>query len=231
MPGNWLSLREVSEILGIHPSTVRNWADQGVLPVHRTQGGHRRFQRAEMELWMQAQRMHKPEDSEGIIQNALSFARFQISEAHLEQQRWYQKIDQTGRAAYRKSGRILVQGLIRSQALDDNAARAEARVIGVDYASNGRRFGLTMLEAVQAFLFFRDVLQEAAYHAYESAAIQSPYAWGDMFRNISVFTDRILLTLIETYQAYDKNGQSNGNGASGQRENVQNLEAGSNRPA
>ena len=83
-------------------------------------------------------------------------------------------------------------------------------MIGVDYASNGRRFGLTILEAVQAFLFFRDVMQEAAYHAYESAAIQSPYAWGDMFRNLNGYTDRILITIIETYQAYERaeNGQA-----------------------
>lgn len=209
MPGNWLTLTEVSEILGIHPSTVRNWADQGVLPVHRTQGGHRRFMRSEMDLWMQAQRVNKPEESEGMIQNALSFARIQISEAHLEKQRWYQKIDPAGRASYRKSGRMLVQGLIKSQVLDEKAAAAESRVIGVDYASNGRRFGLTILEAVQAFLFFRDVLQEAAYHAYESAAIQSPYAWGDMFRNMNAYTDRILVTIIETYQAYERNEAKN----------------------
>jgi excisionase family DNA binding protein len=204
MPGNWLTLTEVSELLGIHPSTVRNWADQGVLPVHRTQGGHRRFMRSELELWMQAQRVHQPEKSEGMIQNALSYARFQISEAHLEEQRWYQKIDQAGRASYRRSGRRLVQGLIRSQALDAEAAEAEARGVGVDYANNGLRFGLTMLEAVQAFLFFREVMQEAAYHAYESAAIQSPYAWGDMFRDINRYTDRILVTIIETYEAYGK---------------------------
>ena len=216
MPGNWLTLSEVSEILGIHPSTVRNWADQGILPVHRTQGGHRRFMRTEMDLWMQAQRVNKPESSDGMIQNALSFARIQISEAHLEKQRWYQKIDNAGRASYRKSGRILVQGLVKSQVLDENAAAAEARVIGVDYASNGRRFGLTILEAVQAFLFFRDILQEAAYHAYESAAIQSPYAWGDMFRNMNAYTDRILLTIIETYQAYERAE----NGKQEQKENA-----------
>jgi len=210
MPGNWLTLTEVSELLGIHPSTVRNWADQGVLPVHRTQGGHRRFMRNEINLWMQAQRVNKPEESEGLIQNALSFARIQISEAHLEQQRWYQKIDNAGRASYRRSGRTLVQGLIRSQVLDANAAEAEARVVGVDYASNGRRFGLTTLEAVQAFLFFRNVLQEAAYHAYESAAIQSPYAWGDMFRDLNRYTDRILVTIIETYEAYQR-GKNNNN--------------------
>jgi excisionase family DNA binding protein len=210
MPGNWLTLTEVAKLLGIHPSTVRNWADQGVLPVHRTQGGHRRFLRSEIDLWMQSQRVHKPQESEGMIQNALSFARIQISEAHLEKQRWYQKIDNAGRASYRKSGRLLVQGLIRAQVLDEDAADAEARVVGVDYASNGRRFGLTTLEAVQAFLFFRNVMQEAAYHAYESAAIQSPYAWGDMFRDINRFTDKILVTIIETYQAYERGEKGNG---------------------
>ena len=214
MPGNWLTLTEVSEMLGIHPSTVRNWADQGVLPVHRTQGGHRRFMRNEINLWMQAQRVNKPEGSEGMIQNALSFARIQISEAHLEGQRWYQKIDEAGRASYRRSGRTLVQGLIRSQVLDEKAAEAEARVVGVDYAQNGRRFGLTTLEAVQAFLFFRNILQEAAYHAYESAAIQSPYAWGDMFRDINRYTDRILVTIIETYQAFERGEKLNGNSGS-----------------
>jgi excisionase family DNA binding protein len=209
MPGNWLSLKEVSEILGVHPSTVRNWANQGVLPVHRTQGGHRRFQRSELELWIQSQRVNSTDEANSLFQNALSFARFQISEAHLEKQSWYHKIDEIGRSSYRRSGRVLVQGLIKSQVLDENAAKAEARVIGVDYASNGRRFGLTILESVQAFLFFRNVLQEAAYHAYESAAIQSPYAWGDMFRNINSFTDLILLTLIETYETLEngKNGQ------------------------
>lgn len=210
MPGNWLSLKEVATILGVHPSTVRNWADQGVLPVHRTQGGHRRFQRSELDLWLQSQRMNTPEESNGMIQNALSFARIQITEAHLEKQRWYQKIDPGGRASYRKSGRSLVQGLIKSQVLDEVAAQAEARALGADYANKGRRFGLTVGEAVQAFLFFRTVVQEAAYHAYESAAIQSPYAWGDMFRNLNAFTDQILLTLIETYEVYSR-GEKNGN--------------------
>lgn len=211
MPGNWLTLSEVSKLLGIHTSTVRNWADQGVLPVHRTQGGHRRFMRSELELWMQSQRVTQPEGSEGMIQNALSFARFQISEAHLEEQRWYRKIDQAGRASYRRSGRTLVQGLMRAQAGDEQAAEAEARGVGLDYASNGRRFGLTALEAVQAFLFFRNILQEAAYHAYENAAIQSPHAWGDMFRDINKYTDRILLTIIETYEAYERGEKINGN--------------------
>src|SRR6187200_2883268 len=39
----WLTLHEVSEQLGVAPSTVRRWADAGRLPARRTEGGHRRF--------------------------------------------------------------------------------------------------------------------------------------------------------------------------------------------
>ena len=60
MTNEWLNLSEAAEILGVHPSTVRLWADQGRLPVHRTQGGHRRFKRQEVELWTQSQRLETP---------------------------------------------------------------------------------------------------------------------------------------------------------------------------
>ena len=39
----WLSLREAAEMLGMHPATVRLWADRNELPSRRTNGGHRRF--------------------------------------------------------------------------------------------------------------------------------------------------------------------------------------------
>lgn len=204
MPGNWLSLSEIAELLGVHPSTVRNWADQGVLPVHRTQGGHRRFLRSEVELWIQSQRMDKDEDANGMFRNALGYARIQIVEGHLEKESWYAKMDDAARNAYRRSGRTLMQGLMKSQSVGEEAAKNEARGIGVDYASIGRRHGLSVLEATEAFLFFRNVLIDSAFHVYEQASIQSPQAWSEMFRTINKFSDNILVTLIETYQAFER---------------------------
>ena len=39
----WVSLRRAADIPGVHPATVRNWADSGKLPFRRTAGKHRRF--------------------------------------------------------------------------------------------------------------------------------------------------------------------------------------------
>ncbi|HZD57043.1 MAG TPA: helix-turn-helix domain-containing protein [Anaerolineales bacterium] len=204
MAGDWLSLSEVSKILGVHPSTVRNWSDQGYLPVHRTKGGHRRFQRGEVELWMQSQRENGTNESHLVVQNALKRTRLQISEGRLESEEWYQKLDEDAREQYRRSGRALLQGLAGYLADDGESAEAEARSLGYEYASRGWRYGLGCSQATHAFLFFRNVLMDSMLAVYEAAAVNSPQAWSEMFRKIGAFTDQILITLLETYDAYQR---------------------------
>lgn len=204
MPGEWLSLSEMAEILGIHPSTVRNWADQGRMPVHRTQGGHRRFKRSEVDLWLQAQQASVPSEASLVVQDALKRTRVQISEGHLEAQSWYQKLDQEAREKYRLSGRHLMQGLITYLSTDGDEADAEARSLGYEYATRGRRYGLNVSDATQAFLFFRNTLLDALLAVYEAAVVRSPVVLSSMFRKINTFTDRILITLMETYEAFDR---------------------------
>ena len=204
MPGEWLSLSEVAKVLGVHPSTVRNWADQGQLPVHRTKGGHRRFKRSEVELWQQAQRSNGPNEAQMVVQNALKLTRFQITEGHLQAESWYQKLDEDARDQYRLSGRNMMQGLIAYLSTDGEVAEAEARSLGYEYATRGRRYGLSVLDATQAFLFFRNTLLDAMLSVYEAAAVSSSQAWSDMFRKINAFTDSIMVTLMETYEAFER---------------------------
>lgn len=42
-PRKLLTVSEVASEFGVHPQTVRRWADQGDLPSTRTLGGARRF--------------------------------------------------------------------------------------------------------------------------------------------------------------------------------------------
>lgn len=200
----WLSLSDVANLLGVHPSTVRNWADQGHLPVHRTQGGHRRFRKADVEVWM-----HTRQNGQGIqldlmIQAALRRTRMEIVGGKLEAELWYQKLDADSREQYRLSGRSLLQGLITYLSADDTVMEAEARSLGYEYASRGRRCGLNSVEAVTAFLFFRNVLMNSVLSFYESTGVRSPQAWAEMIRKCQAYTDHIMLTLLETYEAYQR---------------------------
>lgn len=44
-----LTTREVAELMGVGPTSVKRWADTGLLPCVRTAGGHRRFNRSEVD--------------------------------------------------------------------------------------------------------------------------------------------------------------------------------------
>src|SRR3972149_2911713 len=90
----WLNLSEAARILGVHPSTLRTWADRGELPAHRTPGRHRRFLRSDIEAWAVARREAHPSAGQMIVQNALGRARMQMAEGRLTHTPWYQQLDE-----------------------------------------------------------------------------------------------------------------------------------------
>ena len=103
----WLSLAGAADVLGVHPSTVRLWSDKGILPVHKTQGGHRRYRRGEIILWSESNSKSREEalEPEGMMQEIVKNVRMQISEGRLQEESWYQKLDEDARAQYRMSAR------------------------------------------------------------------------------------------------------------------------------
>jgi excisionase family DNA binding protein len=200
----WLSLSEVAGILGVHPSTVRNWSDRGTLPAHRTHGGHRRYLRSEINLWLLSQQADESADVNLIVQSTLRSTRFHVTEGRLAMEGWYNKMDEPAREQYRASGRSLLQGVINYLNSETGTISTDAETLGYEYASRGHRHGLNNVEAVHAFLFFRNVLFEAMLAAYEAAAIREPHAWSNLFRKVNAFMDQILMTLMETYEAYQR---------------------------
>lgn len=48
-----LTTTEAARIAAVAPSTIKRWADQGVIPFARTAGGHRRFERVVVEHLLQ----------------------------------------------------------------------------------------------------------------------------------------------------------------------------------
>ncbi|HEX9090777.1 MAG TPA: helix-turn-helix domain-containing protein [Anaerolineales bacterium] len=197
----WLSLSKAAQQLGVHPSTVRAWADHGFLPSQRTQGGHRRFRRSDVEIRMHTRWESATPEATSVYANVLRNTRVQISESNLESENWYRKMDDEAREQYRLSGRSLVQGLVGHLTSNDEGLEAEARSLGYEYASRGQRVGLTSVEAAHAFQFFRTAVMDAILVAYENADVRSPQIWSDLFRRMNSFSDLIIITLLDTYEA------------------------------
>lgn len=204
----WLSLSVAAELLGVHPSTVRLWSDKGLLPVHRTKGGHRRYKRNEVLLWAQTSREVRTVQPEDMMQSAIRNVRMQVTEGRLEAEIWYQKLDEDARAQYRQSSRSLFQGLMTYLASTNEDAASEAFAVGYEYASRARRYNLSYVDAARAFMFFRNVLIESVMKVYSEANIPSGKAWEEMLHKMHTFTDQILISLLDTYQALETN--SNG---------------------
>lgn len=197
----WLSLSQAAKQLGVHPSTVRAWADHGYLPSQRTQGGHRRFRRSDVDIRMHTRYENATPEAASVYANVLRNTRLQVNESNLEAEKWYRKMDDEAREQYRLSGRSLVQGLIGHLTTSDDGLEAEARSLGYEYASRGQRVGLTSVEAAHAFQFFRTAVMDAVLTAYENADVHSPQIWTDLFRKINSFSDLIIITLLDTYEA------------------------------
>jgi hypothetical protein len=90
-------------------------------------------------------------------------------------------------------------------ASNNEEAANEAYAIGYEYASRARRYNLNYTDATRAYLFFRTVLIESVMKVYSAANVPAGQAWEDMLQRIISFTDRILLTLLDTFLALEKN--------------------------
>lgn len=202
MAEEWLSLSDAAEVLGVHPSTVRLWSDKGVLPVHKTQGGHRRYRRSEITLWAQTNSRSRSDalQPESMMQEVIRNVRMQISEGSLEAESWYQKLDADARAQYRLSARSLFHGLMKYVSANDEEAASEAYAIGYEYASRARRYNLSYVDAAKAFLFFRDTLIESVIKVYGEAKVPALQA-SRMYSKMHTFTDGILISLLQTYES------------------------------
>ena len=49
----WMTLGQAAKYLGVAQSTIRKWSDVGRVPAFYTPGGHRRYRRADLDLFLE----------------------------------------------------------------------------------------------------------------------------------------------------------------------------------
>lgn len=197
----WVSLRQAAEILGVHPATVRNWADKGELPSRRTPGGHRRFRKSDLLQYAESQGELQPLEVQVIIQNALGQTRMQVGAGPLTHEPWYAAMREETRDALRQQGRRVLESLRQYIAAGAPDARlSDAIGLGKDYAVRLAADGLTLPQAVRGFLYFSDFVINSILTWSEITPPRSPSEWANLLRQVNTFINTMLLSIIEYYQ-------------------------------
>jgi excisionase family DNA binding protein len=197
----WLSLSETANMLGIHPSTLRSWADKGRVPVHRTAGGHRRFRKQEIELWAEVHHNAEPIQFDQIIQQTVRRTRLQIAEGRLEKESWYQKIGPDQLAMFRNASRRVLQTVVLFVTSNQpEQHKDDVEALGREYARMGKQAGWQLRDILEALQFFEEFMMDSFFQQYEQAGVASAQAWGSMRRRVSRFMHLLTLSIVDAHE-------------------------------
>jgi excisionase family DNA binding protein len=201
----WLGLNEAAKRLGVHPTTLRRWADTGEIPVMVTPGGHRRFAAADLERFT---------DERLRLRTIGSFERIWAEQAMAQTRKeivsqratpWLSMFDEQDRERKRILGRRLMGLMLQYVALREGGEDllAEARSIGREHAANALSLHIPLMDALQIVLFFRDTLIDVALQLPEVANVR-PEANMHLLRRMTNLLNAVELAVAETYDQASK---------------------------
>lgn len=197
---SYLSLSAASKLLGVHSTTLRRWADAGSVPVYVTPGGHRRFARSDIEALATRRPLSALALRDAWASKALARTRSDLADPEARRA-WMAHLSEDERASWRRIGQRLMGLVLRylHGAHEEEDLLAEARTIGADYAQQARRAGLPLTAALEAALFFRDSLVEAAMAMPEEANLRAEES-AQLLRRISRIANEVHLAVAASYE-------------------------------
>lgn len=197
----WLTLKEASDFLGVHFTTLRGWADRGEIPVFRTPGGHRRFSYDDLRRFLaeRAQTLPTPNGS-ALVEAAVGRVRAELQRADVATQRWHQSVDTAVDQVRRERGRTLFALAISFVMKPQQRANLleSGRELGRQYGEEAAQNGITLVETGRAVQFFRNQLIDTV----RSSEAQPPDSDDvRVERLLDHFLDEVLYAVLDGYEA------------------------------
>lgn len=199
-------------MLGVHPSTLRQWADSGKVYTVRTPGGHRRFAESDIRALLEPEPL-QPSGVQLLVESALGRTRLEVGAGALAKQDWYHHFDEASKAEHRALGRDLLSMLRRYLACPEAGAEPggpqsseraqilrEARELGRAYGWRNRGRQLSLSDSVRAFQVFQSILLEGVLQMSEAVGVQANINLVGTYHQINDFNNAVLLAMIEAYE-------------------------------
>ncbi len=156
----WVSLSEACQLLGVSRSTVRRWADSGIVRTFVTPGGHRRFSRQALESLLPGRPTgHVSLTALGETPDRMAHGYRQARDGGLTRLPWVESLDGRLRDRARMLGRAIVTSLLEALDSEDAARRAallgDAAAACAEYGRIAGREALGSAATAEFFLRFR----------------------------------------------------------------------------
>ena len=210
---SWLTLGKASQLLGVHPTTLRAWVDAGLIHAFLTPGGHRRFQVADVNAFLNRRRG----DAETLAMvtapdQTLHHLRQQLSEQPVAEQGWYRQMSNPERAKHRETGARLLGLLLQFVSRTENADHflADGRALVSEYGRDFAHAGFSVGELANAFLFFRRMIVNAAYYP-KGGSAPSDAEGMRLLQRIHLFMDEMLIATLDAYEHGTRNTLASSN--------------------
>lgn len=196
-------LRHAAELLGVHPTTLRRWADAGEIPVALTPGSHRRFAPADIEAFdARRKRLRTIGGLEQVwVDRAVEATRrdLHLSNAHPT---WIDAFDEATRELHRVLGQKLMRiSLSYLRAPNgDTALLKSAEGIGLQYAKSFRSHDLSLSQALPILFFFRDTMLQTTLQLPDLVNLTSGSSL-PIFRRMCAVFNAVELSIVASYSS------------------------------
>ena len=200
---DWLSLAEASDWLGVHPTTLRRWADAGQIPCFRTPGGHRRFRGSDLAAWMQGRHSTGlARQPDALVQSAVGLARQEMAEHGVSRESWYTAFElEEDRQQMRDTGRRLFALAIQymSHTKNHEPILDQGRRIGSFYGQKCAMCEISLVDTMRALFFFRDSLHRASRFGHTNLDRYDAEE-ERIDRQFRIFMDEVMFACLSSYE-------------------------------
>jgi excisionase family DNA binding protein len=200
--GRWIGVTEACQLLGVHPSTLRQWTAAGRVRAFLTPGGHRRYRASDLSAV-------RSQPVQTGLRRSLAAAVLTVQPrcglsggaAHAAYP-WLDRCDESQRQRPRLLGGALTRLLARYLVAEgDEAERclAQARETSAEYGVIAVELGLTPAATIEAFTVCRAPIVEAAQRW--AAEVGSRGAATTALARLSHFFDAALLSMVSVLES------------------------------